>query len=104
MCACGTAQPLDRLIHRLAAELESVMMNRQKELGSRIASHAPGFLGSAVHINPGVIRAHGHNSEIYRPRRPYLPERRRNGCVAAEQNPVPPGFEQIAVIAAICVG
>src|SRR5438132_12949859 len=76
--ASHSVEALDRLQQRLAAELKCLVMYGDEALGAGVVSHLPGLLRSAMVMNPGIVRADGHDGEIDGPGGPHGPKRRRH--------------------------
>src|SRR4051812_17429243 len=59
--------PFDRLEVRLATEAKRLMVYRQEELRARVLSHLPRLFRCAMCVNPGIVRAYGHDRQVIRP-------------------------------------
>jgi hypothetical protein len=88
-------EPLNRLIHRLPAETERLMMHGDDKLSASLIGHFHGLLGCAVTGNPGVVGADRHHHHIGR-----LPANRgeaRSRRVAGDADAPTMALEHIAI-------
>src|SRR6185436_17375732 len=98
----GRRKPPDRLSHRLAAEAEGLVVNRDDEARAGLVGHLDGLLGRAVAAYPGVVRANRHGDDVHRAAMSDMAEARA-GRVARNRDAVAAPFEEIPVEAAVDV-
>ena len=92
----------ERLVHRLPAQFERPVMDRQDESRFRFVAHRDGFLGRAVRANPRVVGADRRDDQINRAAR-----RERAGVgargVAHEAEPPAAALDEVGVVGAVLV-